>query len=131
MKFLLTVLRRWSQCCSHSVWLCGFILRSALRFKVFPCCLSSCFVSPFNIVITSLGVEGAGLCASRAFVCFVRFSFCYFSLPFCVGGWLRFVIVALPGLFYYFVLPKPYGTGPSRPRQLVPYPHFGSPRYIV
>ena len=35
------------------------------------------------------------------FVCFVRVSFCHFSLPLDVGGWLRFVIVALPGLFYY------------------------------
>ena len=31
--------------------------------------LSSCFVIPFSIVISSLGEEGAGLCASRAFVC--------------------------------------------------------------
>ena len=29
-----------------------------------------------------------------------RVSFCHFSLPLGVGGWLRFVIVALPGLFY-------------------------------
>ena len=34
------------------------------------------------------------------FVCFVRVTFCHFSLPLGVGGWLRFVIVALPGLFY-------------------------------
>ena len=46
-----------------------FILRGASCFKVFPCSLSSCFVFPFSIVITSLGEEGAGLCASRAFVC--------------------------------------------------------------
>ena len=45
-----------------------FILRGASCFKVFPCSLSSCFVIPFSIVITSLGEEGAGLCASRAFV---------------------------------------------------------------
>ena len=36
------------------------------------------------------------------FVCFVRVSFCHFSLLLGVGGWLQFVIVALPGLFYYF-----------------------------
>ena len=37
----------------------------------------------------------------HAFVClFVRVSFCNFSLPLGVGGWLRFVIVVLPGLFY-------------------------------
>ena len=65
---LLTVLWRWSRCCSYSVWL-WFILRHASCFKVFPCSLSSCFFIPFSIVITSLGEEGAGLCASRAFVC--------------------------------------------------------------
>ena len=46
-----------------------FILRGALCFKVFPCSLSSCFFISLSIVITSLGKEGAGLCASRAFVC--------------------------------------------------------------
>ena len=46
-----------------------FILRGASCFKVFPFSLSSCFVIPSSIVITSLGEEGAGLCASRTFVC--------------------------------------------------------------
>ena len=77
-----------------------FIVRGVSCFKVFPCSLSSCFAIPFSIVITSLGEEGAGLCASRAFVCFVRVSFCHFSLPLGVGGWLRFVIVTLSGLFH-------------------------------
>ena len=45
-----------------------FILRSA-SCLVLPCSLSSRFFSPFSIVITSLGEEGAGLCASRAFIC--------------------------------------------------------------
>ena len=49
-----------------ALWL---ILRGALCFKVFPCSWSSCVVIPFSIVITSLGEEGAGMCASRAFVC--------------------------------------------------------------
>ena len=35
-------------------------------------------------------------------VCFVCVGFCHFSLPLGVGGWLRFVIVALPELFYYY-----------------------------
>ena len=72
-------------------------------FKVFACSLSSCFVILFGIVIASLGEEGAGLCASRTFVCFVRVSFCHFSLPLGVGCWLQFVIVALPGFFYYLL----------------------------
>ena len=45
------------------------LLRGASYFKVFLCSLFSCFVIPFSIVITSLVEEGAGLCASRAFVC--------------------------------------------------------------
>ena len=35
------------------------------------------------------------------FVSFVRVSFCHFSLPLGVRSWLRFVIVARLGLFYY------------------------------
>ena len=49
-----------------------FILRGASCFKVFLCSLSSSFVIPFSIMITSLGEDGAGLCGSRAFV----FLFC-------------------------------------------------------
>ena len=44
------------------------------------------FIILFSIVITSPGEKGAGLCASRAFVYFVRVSFCHFSLPLNVGG---------------------------------------------
>ena len=36
--------------------------------------------------------------------CLVRVSFCHFSLPLGVGGLLRFVIVALPGLFFQLFL---------------------------
>ena len=60
--------RPWSQCCSYSVWFVVYTT-GASCFKVFPCSLSSCFFILFSIVITSLGEEGAGLCASRAFVC--------------------------------------------------------------
>ena len=38
----------------------------------------------------------------QLFVCFVRVSFGHVSLPLGVGDWLRFMIVALPGFFYYF-----------------------------
>ena len=37
------------------------------------------------------------------FVCFAHVSFCPLSLPIGVGGWLRFVIVALSGLFITFL----------------------------
>ena len=47
-----------------------FILLGASCFKVFSCSVSLCFVFPFSIVISLLGeVRGAGLCASRTFVC--------------------------------------------------------------
>ena len=82
-----------------------FILRGASCLKVFTCSLSSCFFISFSIVIASLGEEGAGLCASRAFVCLfvhvlvsVIFLFLLVSGVGC--GWMRYVIVALPGLFY-------------------------------
>ena len=74
---------------------------STRRFVV---CLSVChFVlvvfSPFSIAITSLGEEGAALGAFRTFVRFVLVWICRFPL----GVWegLRFVVVALPGLFSY------------------------------
>ena len=75
-----------------------------MRFVV---CLSVChfvlvFFSPFSIAITSLEEERANLSAFRTFVRFVLVKICRFSLP--LGGvWerLRFVIVALPGLFSY------------------------------
>ena len=59
------------------------------------------FISPFSIAITSLGEERANLSAFRTFVRFALVWFCLFPLPF--GAWegLRFLIVALPGLFSY------------------------------
>ena len=59
------------------------------------------FFSPFSIAITSLGKERANLSAFRTFVRFALF-FC-FPLPLGVWEGLRFVIVALPGLFSYRV----------------------------
>ena len=73
---LLTVLRRWS----YSVH--GFVVYTT---GLFPSSFFSCFFIPFSIVITSVEEEGADLYASRAFVCFVRVSFCYFSLLLGVG----------------------------------------------
>ena len=64
------------------------------------------FFSPFSIAITSLGEERANLSAFRTFVRFVVVWICRFPLPLRVWERLRFVIVALPGLFSYlfFVL---------------------------
>ena len=97
---LLAVLRRWSRCWSYSLLLCG------LFYEAICCILSMChfvlvFFSPFSIVITSIGEERANLSAFRTFVRFVLVWICRFPLP--LGAWegLRFVIVALPGLFSY------------------------------
>ena len=69
------------------LWL---LLRGDLLY-VFPCViLFLCFFSPFSI---------AG--AFRAFVRFMLVWICQFPLPLGVWEGLRFVIVALPGLFTY------------------------------
>ena len=71
------------------------------------CCMSlrvsfcSCDFSPFSIAITSLGEERANLSAFRTFVRFVLVWICRFPLHLGVWEGLRFVIVALPGLFSY------------------------------
>ena len=68
-------------------------------------CLTLChfvlvFFSPFSIAITSLGEERANLSTFRTFVRMCLFGFVGFLF---LGVWegLRFVIVALPGLFSY------------------------------
>ena len=73
----------------------------------------SCVFRPFSIAITSLGEERANLSAFRTFVRFVLVWICRFPL---LGVWegLRFVIVALPGLFSYLF----YST--DRSEALVP-----------
>ena len=78
---------------------------STRRFVV---CLSVChfvlvFFSPFSIAITLLGEERerANLRAFRTFVRFVLVWICRYPLPLGVWEGLRFVIVALPGLFSY------------------------------
>ena len=65
------------------------------------------FFSPFSIVITSLGGERAGLCASCASIYFTRVNHCPFSLPLSVRDWLRLVIVEFPGLFCYTIHVSP------------------------
>ena len=91
---------------------------STRRFVV---CLTMChfvlvFFSPFSIAITSLGEERADLSAFRTFVRFVLVWICRFPLPLGVWEGLRFVIVALPGLFSYLFLytKSPYNAGSDR-----------------
>ena len=79
-----------------------FILRGDL-LCVFPFVIFFLvFFSPFSIAITSLGEERANLSAFRTFVRFVLVWICRFPLPLGVLEGLRFVIVALPGLFSFF-----------------------------
>ena len=80
-----------------------FVVYSAKRFVV---CLTLChfllvFINPFSIAITSLGEERANLSAFRTFDRFVFVWICRFSRLLSVWKGLRFVIVALPGLFFY------------------------------
>ena len=72
----------------------------------FVLCLTLChlvlaFFSSFSIAITSPGEERANLRAFRTFVRFVLVWICRFPRPLGVWEGLRFVIVALPGLFSY------------------------------
>ena len=59
------------------------------------------FLSPFCIAIISLREERDSLGAFHKFVRFALFWFCLFPLPLGVWEELRFVIVALPGVFSY------------------------------
>ena len=77
-----------------------FILRGDSLY-VTMCHFVLVFFSPFSIAITSLGEERANLSAFRTFVRFVLVWICRFPLPLGVWEGLRFVIVALPGLFSY------------------------------
>ena len=79
-----------------------FVLRLTLNGL---CHFVLVFFSPFSIVIASLGDERANLSAFRTFVRFVLVWICRFPLPLGVSEGLRFVIVALPGLFSYIFCP--------------------------
>ena len=74
---------------------------SPLTLCLVLCYFVLVFFSPFSIAITSLGEERANLRAFRTFVRFAIVWFCLFPLPLGVWEGLRFVTVALPGLFAY------------------------------
>ena len=61
------------------------------------------FFSSFCIAVSSLGEEKANLSAFRTFVRFVLDWIYRFLLPLGVWEGLRFVTVALPGLFSYLL----------------------------
>ena len=91
---------------------------------LFVVCLSMChfvlvFISPFSIAITSLGEERANLGAFRTFVRFVFVWICRSPLPLGVWEGMRFVIVALPGLFSYPFLVRYHSAAESQTSQAV------------
>ena len=83
--------------------LCCFVVYSTRRFvlRLTLCYFVLVFFSPFSI-----GKERANLSALRTFIRFVLVWFCRFPLPLGVWEGLRFVIVALPGLFSYFLVER-------------------------
>ena len=97
---LLAVLGRWSRFWSCSLLLCGLFCEAicCMSFRVSFC--SRVFRSFWYCDCLVCGV-GAGRGAFRTFVRFVLVWICRFPLPLGVWEGLRFVIVALPGLFSY------------------------------
>ena len=91
-----------------------FILRGDLFYVLLCIILFLCLFSPFSIAITSLGEERANLGAFRTFVRFVLVWNCRFPLPLGVWEGLRFVIVALPGLFSYLFCLTEHSPGLSQ-----------------
>ena len=78
-----------------------FILRGDLLY-VFPCViLFLCFSVLLVLRLPQPGEERANFNAFRTFVRFVLVWICRFPFPLGVWEGLRFVIVALPGLFSY------------------------------
>ena len=85
----------------YSLLVCGLFYEAICFMSYLVLFFFSCVLSPFSIAITSLGEESANLSAFRTFVRFVLVWFCRIPLPLGVWEGLPFVLVALPGLFYY------------------------------
>ena len=88
------------------VWLfvaLWFVLRGDLLY-VFRVSFCSCVFRSFWYCDCLVCGVGAGRGAFRTFVRFVLVWICRFPLPLGVWEGLRFVIVALPGLFSYLFL---------------------------
>ena len=85
--------------------LCGLFYKAICFMSYFVLFFFLVFFSPFSIEFTSLGEERADLRDFRTFVRFALVWFCLFPLPLGVWKGLRFVTVALPGLFSYIFFP--------------------------
>ena len=79
-----------------------FLLRGDLFYVLPSVILFLCFSVLLALRLPRLGKREANLSAFRTFVRFALVWFCLFPLPLGVWKRLRFVIVALPGLFSYF-----------------------------
>ena len=93
-----------------SLTLCCSVVYSTRRYVL---CLTLyyfvlAFFSPFSIAIILLGEERTNFSAFRTFYRFALVWFCPFPLPLGVWEGLRFVIVALPGLFSYLFFQQYY-----------------------
>ena len=110
--------RLWSDCAdartdlslrwAHTHFI-GFVTMRLISCWVLPCSLFSFFFFFFFFFLQSclalwsprLGKkELVYVLLALLFVSFERFKFCPYSFPLGVRDWLRFVLVALPGLFY-------------------------------
>ena len=81
-----------------------FILRGNFFMSYIVLFFVLLFSSPFSIAITSLGGERENLSAFHSFVRFALVWCCLFPLPLGIWEGLRFVIVALSGLFSYLFI---------------------------
>ena len=81
--------------------LCGLFCEAICYMSYLVPFCSCVFFSPFSIANTSFGEERANLSAFHMFDRFVLVWICRFPLPLDVWEGLRFVIVALPGVFSY------------------------------
>ena len=89
-----------------------FLFCVALWFLLLSLALLSFLVFFFSVLF-SIGITSTGeerelvyvllVHVRRTCVYFARVNFCRFSLPLGVRGWLRLMIVAFPGLFYFLV----------------------------
>ena len=88
---------------SYSVWLRGLyygVLHVLKSFRVLCPRISSFLLALLSPRLGMGKRELVCVLLVHLLVCFVRVSYCHFSLPLSVGGWLWFVIVAFLGIFY-------------------------------
>ena len=131
---LLTVLGRWSRCWSCSLLLCGLFCGAV-------CCVSfrvSFFFLCFSVLLvlrlSRLGKRERVLVLLVRLFWFVLVWVCRFPLALGVWEVLRFVIVALPGLFSYLFFNSNIERMGINNRSTVnrnPFIRFGTTKYCI